>query len=164
MFQPRSSACTVLLATGFVVAERAGWSHLLRSVAVIALGLFVMACATPQERELNYWKARGTWVATQEGFNQFLRVDNAQVENCYQQCSGEVACQVECRPWLKQSGRQVANGIVDEAELLFVELEGKVQDDSYAQEVMTGLGRASALGLRLMLIYTTAETAAGGVE
>jgi hypothetical protein len=119
---------------------------------------FLVACATPTEREMNYWKARGTWVATQEGFNEFLKMDNAQVQGCWDQ----VPTPEVCDAMLGAAGRQVADGIVDEAELLFIELDGKVSNDTYAEEVMTGLGRASALGLRLMLIYTTAETK--GVE
>ena len=127
-------------------------------VAAMALA----ACATPTEREQAYWKARATAAATTQGFNEFLKLDNALVEQCYQECEGDIVCHAECRPMLGRSGRAVADGIADELDLLFVELEGKVTDDSYAQEVMTGLGRASALGLRLMLIYTTAETK--GVE
>jgi hypothetical protein len=128
----------------------------------LAACILLTACATPSAREETYWKARATAASTTAGFNEFLKLDNALVEQCYSECEGDIVCHAECKPMLGRSGRAVADGIADELDLLFVELEGKVADDSYAQEVMTGLGRASALGLRLMLIYTTAETK--GVE
>jgi hypothetical protein len=127
----------------------------MKKLALILVPLLV-ACATPTERETNYWKARGTSIATQKMLNQFLEADNAQVQACYDEGK------TDCPAMLGAAGREVADSIVDEMELLFVELEGKVSDDTYAQEVMTGLGRASALGLRLMLIFTNAETK--GVE
>ena len=127
---------------------------LLLAVACMALA----ACATPTEREATYWKARGTAVATQSMYNEFLAIDNSQVRGCWDQ----VPTPEVCDAMLGKAGREVAGGIVDELELLFVDLDGNVSNDTYAEEVMTGLGRASALGLRLMLIYTNAETK--GVE
>jgi hypothetical protein len=131
-------------------------------VILIGVAAVSISCATPTQREETFWKARATAVATTEGFNEFLKLDNALVERCYLECEDDIACHAECKPMLNQAGRMVGDAIADELDMLFIELDGKVEDDAYAQEVMTGLGRASALGLRLMLIYTTAETK--GVE